>query len=119
MNFNEALAGDVDVAVHNPAADTAAVVTVTAPTTPGRVIYFYGCILSASAAPGAAVAATITGTGQTQTMRLPASATAPIVMLMGGHPLKCLAGTDLVVTLPALGGTTVGSVIVYYRIGSA
>lgn len=119
MNMNEALATEVDVAVHNPAADTAAVVTVTAPTQPGRVIYFYGAIFSASAAPAVAVAATITGPGVTPTLNIPAAAFAPIALMLGTHPLKCAAGTNLVVTLPALGGTTVGSVIVFYKIGAA
>lgn len=104
-------------AVHNPSANTAAVVTIPAPPT-GQCIYVTGISLSLSAAPATALAATMTGSGATRTWRLPAAATAPIVMFYGNRPIKCAEATACVVTLPDPGASATGSVIVDYFIDS-
>ncbi len=122
MDINQALAAAVDVKVTTTTnADT--VVTITAPTgqdAKGRVVFLYGVILSASAAPATPVVASVAGvTGQTINMEIPASAFAPIVLALNTHPMQCSAGVDLVVTLPALGSGVVGSVTVFYKILAA
>lgn len=102
-----------------PAANTAAVVTVPASANPGITTYICGVILSATAAPASPVAATLAGVvGGTMTLEIPASAFAVIGLLFGVHPLKITQGVDAVLTLPALGGTTVGSASVLYYYGA-
>lgn len=119
MNLSKNMGQAALAAQHDPAANTAAVVTIAAPTKNSLTTYITGIVFSASAAPAAAVAATITGTGTTLTKRIPAAAFAPIVMAFGTHPLRITPSTNAVVTLPALGAGVLGSVTVYYFIGEA
>jgi hypothetical protein len=99
-----------------------ATVTITAPTGP-FTIYITGWIISASAAPAAAVEATLTGatnadgtTGDTINIEIPASAFAMMSREFGSHPLKIKPATNAVLTLPALGAAVVGSATLFYRI---
>ena len=113
---NKMLASSPLVAVAT-ASHAACVVTVTAPSKPNMAIWLDGVIISANAAPAAAVAATITGPSSTLTLYLPASAFAPIGLGFGTHPIPCLSATNLVVTVPDLGATPVlCSVVVLYHI---
>lgn len=99
------------------ASHAACTVTVTAPSNPKMAIYLDGIIISANAAPSAAVAATVTGPSATLTLYLPASAFAPIGFGFGTHPIPCAASTNLVVSVPDLGATPVlCSVVVLYHI---
>jgi hypothetical protein len=118
MDALKQLAKPALAAQHDPAANTAAVVTIAAPGAQ-QCIYITGVVFSASAAPTAAVAATIVGTGTTLTKRIAAAAFAPIALFFGTHPIRCAPGTQAVVTLPALGAGVLGSVTVYYYIGEA
>lgn len=119
MNISKNLAASVVNAQNDPAANTAAVVTITKPSNKRNTIYIEQIVFSASAAPAAAVAATITGTGTTKTVRIPAAAFAPIVISYGTHPLRIAIDTDAVVTLPALGAGVLGSVSVCYYVSEA
>jgi hypothetical protein len=97
------------VAQHTTATATAAVATATK-TAPGaasgRRLHLQGFIISASAAPGAAVEATITGLEDgTITIQIPAAAFAPIVVNFGSSPLRGSAATNLVLNVPSLGGS--------------
>lgn len=106
--------------------NTNCVVTIAKPATAalqGMTIFITGFIISASAAPSAAVEATLTGptkadgTADTVGLEIPAAAFAPIVRDFGTHPLRIKPATDAVFTLPAIGGTTVASVTVFYYLG--
>jgi hypothetical protein len=115
---NEIAANVAINASTSAAADTASVVTITAPTNAGLTIYITGIELSASGTIGAAVAVTLTGVvGGTKTWRLPASAVAPIVIQYGVHPLKITQGVNAVLTLPALGAGISGTASINYYIG--
>jgi hypothetical protein len=100
---------------HAPAANTAAIATVTGIAKgAGGDLHLVGYQFSASAAPAAAVDVTITGLEDgTLTIAVPAAAFAPVVVMLP-RPLRVTPGTNLVGTLPALGGTTVGRMTLYY-----
>ena len=102
-----------------------ATITVTAPAASTLVTTFVtGVQISASAAPAAAVTATLAGvlgadgTAKTISWQIPASAFAPLTFNLATHPLKALPGTNLVLSLPALGGSTVGTVTLFYYFGT-
>lgn len=109
---------------HTPAAATAAVATFTKSPQGAACIYVTGFIISCSAAPAAAVEATLsgpigpTGTATTLKLEIPAAAFAPIVKEFL-RPLKCAPNTDAVLTLPSPGGTAVGSVQLFGYYGPA
>lgn len=97
-------------------AGTAAAVTFAKALQATAGIYITKLIISCTAAPSAAVEATLTGpvdaTGNAVTVKIEISANAfaPIVMDFGSHPLKCKANTDAVLTVPAVGGAAIASV---------
>lgn len=102
-----------------------AVVTITAPSSSKvSTIYVTGISMSASGAPAATVAPTLTGitkgdnTAGTATWQIPASAFAPIEIQYGVHPLRAVPGTNVVLTLPALGSGIIGTARIYYYIGA-
>lgn len=117
-NFEKSLASPVKQASHAPASNTAAVVTIAAPNN-GKTIFLTGVIFSADAAPAGARTATVAGGDATLSFYIPASAFAPIMVPFGSHPVKIAAGSDAVVTLPALGAGVNGSTVVLYYYGSA
>lgn len=118
MDITRLLGNPALTAKHTPSANTDAVVTITG--VAGYCIYLLGVTLSASAAPAATVEATIKdGSTILIPLEIPAAAFAPIVLGFGQHPIKITSGANAVVTLPALGGTTVGSVSVRYLLGPA
>lgn len=98
---------------HSPAANTDAVVTLTA--LPAGRYALHGVTFSASGAIAAAVLATITnlddGAGNAVTMdiRIPAATVAPIHINFN-KSLVSKAGVGPVITLPALGAGISGSV---------
>lgn len=103
------------------ATGTNAIVTATFPKSgqAASCVFVTKIVYSASAAPAATVEATLTG-GQTaaeaaQTLKfeIPAAAFAPVTIDFGVHPLKCVANTDAVLTIPALGAAVIGSAQVY------
>lgn len=117
---DELLAKETSVVVASVANNTAAVATVAAPTRSDlNTIYITGFWISASAAPSAAVSATLKdGATIISQMEIPAAAFAPIRVGYGGHPFKISAGNAAVLTLPAVGGTTAASVVLEYYIGN-
>lgn len=94
--------------------NTAAVVTLATPTDISQRWLVEGVWFSASAAPAAAVAATVTSDGaDLLRLQIPAAAFAPIGV---GTPLYGAKGKSVVVTLPALGAGVVGTVSVHARL---
>lgn len=125
MPSKNELTGKEVVVASTTATNSNAVVTITAPPN-SRVstIYVTGIALSASAPIVAPVEATLVGvakadgTSATIPMELPASAIAPVVIQYGVHPLRGVPGTNVVLTLPALGSLVVGTATIYYYIGA-
>lgn len=96
-----------------------AIGTVTITGKAGFSIYILGITISASAAPAAAVTALLKdGTTTILPLEIPASAFAPIVIGFGTSPIRISAGANAVLTIPALGGTTVSSGTIRYVISS-
>lgn len=122
MDFTSALAKPAVTYSTTGAAGGAAAVTFPKSSQPTAGIFVTKIIISANAAPAAVTTATLTGpvnaAGQavTMTLQIPASAFAPIVIDYGTHPLKCAANTDAVLTLGAVGGASLGTVVIngYY-----
>ena len=103
---------------------TAATATATVPAPPvgeyaGGAVYIDMITLEGSAAPAAAVEATLTGLPGAVTLHfeIPAAAFAPIVYNYASHPLQCAQNTAAVLTLPSLGGTAVGVAKLFYHYG--
>ena len=94
--------------------------SVSAPSQTRQTIYVYGLLISASAAPAAAVEALFKdGANTVFPIEIPASAFAPIwIPFPTAHPYAVTAGNGCSLVLPALGGTTVGSVQVVYSLGA-
>ncbi len=101
--------------------------TVTAPTNVDSTIYLSGFILSASAAPAAALRATIAGPSVGGTLgtsiatigvQVPAAAFAMISRDWTTHPLKCVPGQNAVVIIPALGSGVVCDATLFWFYGA-
>lgn len=90
-------------------------VTIPGPTSPGQVLYLDGYLISASAAPAAAVIGTITGLATTQHINIPASAFVPFGYLAGLRPLPASGAQAIVISIPALGSGVVCTVQAYYH----
>lgn len=117
---NKAMTGSPTVTTANSAAGGAAACTVTAPSNTTQQLFLYGFWYSADAAPTALTTFTITGlTGGTITIRVPANAYAPVAMLFGTHPLRAIAGSNIVATLGAHGGSTLGSITLLTEVDGA
>ena len=82
-------------------------------------IFITKIVMSCTAAPVAAIEATLTGPVQpdgtqvTIKIEIPAAAFAPIVIDYGTHPLRCKAFTDAVLTIPAVGGSAVATATIH------
>ena len=79
----------------------------------GKRLVLTGFSISGSAAPAAAVAASIRSNGGAttlETFQLPASAFAPVVANYV-HPLRCAENVDADITLAALGSGVTGTVV--------
>jgi hypothetical protein len=99
------------------ATNTAAVVTLAAPSDPNARWLVEGYAISASDAPAAPVAFTITtGAADIERLQVPDAAFAPIVC---GTPMYGAKGASVVATLPALGAGVVGTVRLSARIVQA
>lgn len=127
MNRDKVLATPAFAVVSGPVTNTPMTLTIAAPTNPGSdsTIFLAGFNLSASAAPAAAVRATIGGLAQFGTtalatigVQVPASAFALLSRDWGTHPVACKAGVDAVMIVPALGTLVVAEAQLYYFIGS-
>lgn len=116
---NELMAKEATIAT-NTATNANAVATVTAlADSVVSTTYVTGIIISASAAIAAPVEATVTGlVGGTLKFELPAAQIAPVVLLFGVHPLRATPGTNVVLTVPALGASVVGSATLLYHYGA-
>lgn len=114
---NALLSGPVRVACATATAGVATV-TITAPK-PGQKIFLNGLVVSASAAPAAAVEATVTGPEQTLKIEIPAAAFGPIGFGFGTHAVPCAESANLVVSVPSLGAGVLCSVIVTYTFGDS
>lgn len=72
----------------------------------------YGFLITASANPAAAVRATLAftrgGTTLTVGFQLPAAAFPPMIVNFGTHPIVGDVGTEIRLTVPALGAGVVG-----------
>ena len=92
--------------------NTSAVATRAAPGAALR-LYITHATISASAAPSATVSATITDGGTTiERIEIPAAVFAPVII---PYPrgYKCGVNAAAVITLPAIGGTTRGTVSIH------
>jgi hypothetical protein len=79
---------------------------------PDQTIYITGVSISASGAPDQAVTAYIyDGTTVIDQFEIPAAAFSPIVPNYGRAPLRCTPGENAKVTLPALGVSVTGTVV--------
>lgn len=116
------LVGKEIISVVATATAGVATATVTAPTNAaakGLTIYVTGFWLSASAAPAAAVQATLKdGSTTIVALEIPNSAFAPIRAAYNTHPFRITPGSDAVLSMPSLGGSTVGTVVIEYYIGT-
>lgn len=112
---NAMLSGPIRVKVATATAG-ACTVTITAPKV-GQTIFLNGVIISASAAPAAAVEATITGPEVVMPIEIPAATFGPIGFGFGTHYVPCLQSANLVVTVPSLGSGVTCSLIVTYAFG--
>ena len=106
-DFTKALAAPIQLG--NIAKDTqtnaTAAATQAAPNA-GQCLLVQGFIISASAAPAAAVEAQLQqGTGPTLVfpIEIPAAAFAPIVKDFGAHPIQLPEAAQAIMTVPALG----------------
>ena len=109
MSANALLTAPSDVVLAAPAANTAAVATIT-----GRAGFrsvVTGVTISANAAPAAAVLFTIVDDvdGTLEEFYIPAGAFAPIAINYN-HGLPSLPGSNITATLPALGAAVAGVV---------
>ncbi len=119
MDYNKSLTYPVAV-VDGTGTNASAVADVAQHSNATMAIFVTKIVLSAAAAPGASVEATLTGpVGGPVHLEIPANAFAPIVIDWGTHPLRCAVATDAVLTLPALGVGVKGAVQVYYYYGPA
>ena len=76
--------------------------------------YITAAHISYSAAPSAVVSATLAdATGTLAQWELAAASAAPIILSFGDHALKCRANEAATLTLPALGGTTKGTIVLF------
>lgn len=117
MDLGKLMAGPSSISKTTSAADTAGTVTISGKA--GMAIYILGLTVSASAAPAATVRVTLTDNGTIiLPLEIPAAAFAPIVINLEGHPLQISTGSDAVLTIPALGGTTVSSGTIRYMYGT-
>lgn len=109
------------IAVHSPAADTEAQISLGSPGDRRfYVVTAYG--FSASGAPAAAVNATLAvqpAGGGTPAIphRIPAAAFAPYAVSLGRGAIRCVPAAGVTLTLPALGAGIEGSVWLAYFIG--
>lgn len=94
----------VDVKTHAVATATKAARVATAPHTPAYRHYVTGIIISASASPAAAVAATLSDGTTTITFEIPASAFAPIIW---NSTVRFAPGVAVTLTVPDLGSGVV------------
>lgn len=124
MDITKSMGQPAFVVQASAAANTQVVCTFPKPSQATACIYITRVMYSASAAPAAAVEATLTGpttpaaVAQTIKLEVPANVFAPVTFGESTHPIKCAANTDAVFTLPALGAAVVGSVQIYGYYGS-
>jgi hypothetical protein len=126
MNLEKLLASPSYPLVSGPVTNTPVTMTVTAPVSVDTTIYLAGFILSASAAPDAAKRVTITGPAAapgstalaTVAVQIPAAAFAMLSRDWVTHPIKCVPGQNLVITIPALGSGVVGDATAFWFPGS-
>lgn len=118
---SDLLGKEVLSAVASATASTATA-TVTAPTAAaakGITIFVTGFWISGSAAPTGTVSATLKdGSTTLVQLEIPTSAFAPIRAAYNTHPFRITPGNNAVLTLPSLGGSGVGTVVLEYYIGT-
>lgn len=116
-SVNQLTGGTSLIAQTVSGANAEALVTIAAPGAM-NCIYVYGIMLSASAAPAATVAALFKESATTKlTLEIPASPIAPVwIPFPSGHPYRAEPNTAVSLSLPALGGATIGTAALIYSI---
>jgi len=105
------------IAEATSAAPGVCTLTIPVSAVPNTTIWLDGYIISASAAPAAAVVWTITGAATTIHQNIPANAFAPIGYSFGTRPLPAQLNQALVLSCPSLGGTAISTITAFYHYG--